>query len=114
FEFLERFAQVVNLRFLGFVDERIIAALRLIRRSEIAGKRSLGVMEVPSPRMDEASGFCHVLLLPLAAKEIIGFDFQKTLENERKGLGGGLLAGEHLAVIVVQAQEPSVAFEMGF
>src|SRR5208283_5962141 len=64
--------------------------------------------------MDEAPALGRVLFYPLTANEIVGLDFEKFLENQRKGLRGRLLERQHLDVIVVQPQKPSMAFEMGF
>jgi len=38
--------------------------------------------------MNEAPALGRVLLLPLTANEIVGFDFEEPLENKRKTLRG--------------------------
>src|SRR5229473_5505527 len=114
FKFLERLSQIVNLRFLGLINENIIAALGLVRRGGVACKRAFGVVKVSPARMNEAPALGRVLLLPLTAKEIVGFDFEEPLENKGKALRGWVFERQHLHVVIVNAEESSVALDVGF
>ncbi len=114
FKFLERLSQIVNLGFLGLINENIIAALGLVRRCGVACKRAFGVVKVSPARMNEAPALGRVLLLPLTAKEIVGFDFEEPLENKGKALRGWVFERQHLHVVIVNAEESSVALDMGF
>ncbi len=64
--------------------------------------------------MDEAPALGRVLLLPLTANEIVGFDFEEPLEDQGKGLRGRVFERQHLHVIVVNAKKSSVALDVGF
>ena len=64
--------------------------------------------------MNEAPALGRVLFLPLTAKKIVGFDFEEPFEDQRKALRGRLFERQHLHVVVVNAKESSVAFDVGF
>src|SRR5260370_41569827 len=114
FPYTTLFRSIVNLRFLGLVHENVIAPLRLVRRGDVTCERAFCIVKVPPARMNEASAFGGVLLLPLAANEIVRFDFEKPLENQRETLCGRVFERQHLHVIVVKTKESSVALDVGF
>src|SRR5260370_11104234 len=105
FPYTTLFRSIVNLRFLGLVHENIIAPLRLVRRGDVTCERAFCIVKVPPARMNEAPALGGVLLLPLAAKEIVGFDFEEPLEDQGKALRGRVFERQHLHVIVVNTKE---------
>src|SRR5580704_13668369 len=55
----------------------------------------------------------RVLFLPLACDVVVGLDFEKAFEKQRKALRGRLLQSQNLEVVVVKSQMSPVAFQHG-
>src|SRR5258708_37426026 len=64
--------------------------------------------------MNETPALGRVLLLPLTAKEVVGFHFKEPLEDQGKALRGRVFERKHLHVVVVNAEESPVALDVGF
>ena len=69
-------------------------------------------MEVTALRLDDPPSLTGIFPLPFRDDVIVGFNFKKPLEDERKTLRGRLLECEDPDVVIVEPEMPSVAFEM--
>src|SRR5450432_1629263 len=63
--------------------------------------------------MNVASAFGRVLLLPFAAKEIVGFDFEELLKDQRKTLGRRLFESQYFDVVVVDTKKSPMTLDAG-
>ena len=64
--------------------------------------------------MNDAPGLAGVFLLPLGHDVVVGRHVEQMLEDEWETLGRRLLQREDFHEIIVHAQMPAMAFEMGF
>src|ERR1700685_1183438 len=56
----------------------------------------------------------RVFLFPLGHDMEVGLDFKQSLKDQREALRGGFLERQHLHVMIVEAKESAMAFQMGF
>src|ERR1700681_606806 len=68
---------------------------------------------MPPARMNETSTLGWVLLFPFVTKKIVGFDFEKSLKDQRETLGRWLLKCQHFDVVIVHAKKAPVALDAG-
>src|SRR5712664_3043559 len=87
---------------------------RRIGEIHLTNERMLRIVEVPALGMNHPSGFARIFSLPFGHNVVVGLDFEQSLEDQRKALRGGFFERQNPHVIVVEAEVPSVAFEMGF
>src|SRR5882762_2294609 len=71
-------------------------------------------MKMPSLGLNAAAGFARFFLFPLGHNVEVCAHVEKAFEQQRKGMRGGFFQREDFDVVVVQAQMPSVTFEMRF
>src|ERR1700674_5517678 len=71
-------------------------------------------MEMAALGLDGSPHCSRVFPFPLGHDMEVGLDFEQSLEDQWEALGGGFLERQHLHVIIVEAKEAAVAFEMGF
>src|ERR1700682_1194210 len=74
----------------------------------------LGIVKVSALGLNHPSGFARIFFLPFRHNMVVSLDFEQALEDERKALRGRFFERQNPHVIVVEAEVPSVAFEMGF
>src|SRR5882762_3735776 len=87
---------------------------RRVVEIHLTDERMLGIVKVPSLGLNHPSGFARIFFLPFGHNVVVSLDFEQALEDERKALGGRFFERQNSHVIVVEAEVPSVAFEMGF
>src|ERR1700687_2644126 len=71
-------------------------------------------MEMAAFGLNRSPHRSRVFLLPLGHDVVVGLDFEQALKNQREALRGWFLQSQNLYVIVVEAKEAAMAFEMGF
>src|ERR1700685_2916451 len=71
-------------------------------------------MEMAALGLDGSPHYSRVYLFPLGHDMEVGLDFEQAFKNQWKALCGGFLERQHLHVIIVEAKESTMAFEMGF
>src|ERR1700722_5416539 len=71
-------------------------------------------MEMAALSLDGSPHCSRVFLFPLAHDMEVGLDFEQSLKDQWKALCGRILERQHLHVIIVEAKESAMAFEMGF
>ena len=81
------------------------------RRVEVVGETRLGVVEVPTLGLDRAADGAGLLPVPFAHRDEVGRHFVETLQEVGVRPTGRVLEREHLHVVVIQAQEATVALE---
>src|SRR5216684_1613454 len=74
----------------------------------------LRIVKVPALGLNHPSGFARIFFLPFGHNVVVSLDFEQALEDQRKALRGWFFERQNSYVIVVNAEVPSVAFEMGF
>src|SRR6266478_10176859 len=87
---------------------------RCVIKVHLADERVLRIVKVPALGLNHSSGFARILFLPFGHNVVVGLDFEQALEDQRKALRGWFFERQNPDVIVVSAEVPSVAFEMGF
>src|SRR5580765_346221 len=87
---------------------------RRVVEVDLTDKRVLRIVKVPALGLYHSPGFSRIFFLPFGHNVVVGFDFEQALEDERKALRGWFFERQNPDVIVVYAEVPSVAFEMGF
>ena len=87
---------------------------RRIVEVHLTDERMLRIVKVPALGLNHPSGFARIFFLPFGHNVVVGLDFEQALEDQRKALRGGFFERQNPHVIVVEAEVPSVAFEMGF
>src|ERR1700730_5975575 len=71
-------------------------------------------MEMAALGLDGSPHCSRVFLFPLGHDMEVGLDFEQSLKDQREALRGGLFQRQDLDVIIVEAKESAMAFEMGF
>src|SRR6202162_1707232 len=71
-------------------------------------------MEMAALGLDGSPHCSRVFLFPFGHHMEVGLDFEQSLKDQREALRGGFLERQHLHVIIVEAKESAMAFEMGF
>src|ERR1700688_478357 len=71
-------------------------------------------MEMAALGLDRSPHCSRVFLFPLGHDMEVGLDFEQSLKDQREALRGGFLERQHLHVMIVEAKESTMAFEMGF
>src|ERR1700681_3688577 len=71
-------------------------------------------MEMAALGLDGSPHRSRVFLFPLGHDMEVGLDFEQSLKDQWKALCGGFLERQHLHVIIVEAKESAMAFEVGF
>src|SRR6266403_4449225 len=87
---------------------------RRVIEVDLTDERVLCIMKVPTLGLNHPSGFARIFFRPFGNNVVVGLDFEQTLEDQRKALCRRFFEGQNPHVIVVDAEMPSVAFEMGF
>src|SRR5713101_9345680 len=80
----------------------------------LTNERVLRIVKVAALGLNHPSGFARIFFLPFGHNVVVSLDFEQALEDERKALRGRFFERQNPHVIVVNAEVPSVAFEMGF
>jgi len=78
----------------------------------LADERVLRIVKVPALRLNYSPGFARIFFLPFGHNVVVGLDFEQALEDQRKALRGRFFERQNPDVIVVNAEVPSVAFEI--
>src|SRR6266849_1843815 len=86
---------------------------RRIVEIHLTDERMLRIVKVPALGLNHPSGFAQIFFLPFGHNVVVGLDFEQALEDQRKALRGRFFQRQDPHVIVVNAEVPSVAFEMG-
>ena len=105
-----RVSEFPHLGFFRVVGQNVL--LRGVVQIDLAEERVLGVVEVAALGLDRPSRLARIFLFPFGDDVIVRFHFEQALEDERETLGGRLLERQNPDVVIVQAQMPSVTFEM--
>src|SRR5580704_16874779 len=71
-------------------------------------------MEMAALGLDGSPHCSRVFLFPLGNDMEVGLDFEQSLKDQWEALRGGFLERQHFHVIIVEAKESAMAFEMGF
>src|SRR5258708_35447752 len=87
---------------------------RRVVEVDLTDERMFRIMKVPTLGLNHPSGFARILFRPFGNNVVVGLDFEQTLEDQRKTLRRRFFERQNPHVIVVDAEVPSVAFEMGF
>src|SRR6476660_4056406 len=87
---------------------------RSVVKVQLADERVLRIMKVPALGLNHPSGFARIFFLPFGHNVVVGLDFEQALEDQRKALRGWFFERQYPHEIVVNAEVPSVTFEMGF
>src|SRR6267378_3207396 len=87
---------------------------RRVVEIHLADKRVLRIVKVPALGLNHPPGSARVFFPPFGHNVVIGLDFEQALEDQRKALSGRLFEGQYPHEIVVNAEVPSVAFQVGF
>src|SRR6266404_6027216 len=80
----------------------------------LTDERMLRIVKVPALGLNHPPGLARIFFLPFGHNVVVSLDFEQAPENQRKALCGRFFERQHPHVIVVKAEVPSVAFEMGF
>src|SRR6266481_2635363 len=87
---------------------------RRVIEVDLTDERVFCIMKVPTLGLNHPSGFARVFFRPFGNNVVVGLDFEQTLEDQGKTLRRRFFEGQNPHVVVVDAEVPSVAFEMGF
>jgi len=87
---------------------------RCVIKVHLADERVLRIVKVPALGLNHSSGFARIFFLPFGHNVVVGLDFEQAFEDQRKTLRGWFFECQNPDVMVVNAEVPSVAFEMGF
>src|SRR6266478_1758090 len=87
---------------------------RRVVEIDLADKRVLRIVKVPALGLNHPPGFARIFFLPFGHNVIVGLDFEQAFEDQRKGLRRWFFERQNPHEMVVNAEVPSVAFEMGF
>src|ERR1700675_4713025 len=71
-------------------------------------------MEMAALGLDRSPHCSRVFFFPLGHDVEGGLDFEQSLKDQWEALRGWFLERQHLHVIIVEAKESTMAFEMGF
>src|SRR5437660_7880156 len=81
---------------------------------DLTDERVFRIMKVPTLGLNHSSGFARIFFRPFGDNVVVSLDFEQALEDQRKALRRRFFERQNSHVIVVDAEVPSVAFEMGF
>src|SRR5258707_14643517 len=87
---------------------------RCVIEVHLADERVLRIVKVPAFGLYYPPGFARIFFLPFGHNVVVGVDFEQVFEDQRKTLRGWFFERQNPHVMVVNAEVPSVAFEMGF
>ncbi len=87
---------------------------RSVVKVHLADERVLRIVKVPALGLNHPSDFARIFFRPFGHNVVVGLDFEQALEDQRKALCRRFFERQYPHVIVVDAEVPSVAFEMGF
>src|SRR5580704_16538433 len=71
-------------------------------------------MKMAALGLDGSPRLSGIFLLPFRDDVVVGFNFEQSLEDERKALCGRLLQRQYFDVVIVHSQMPAMAFEGRF
>jgi len=86
---------------------------RSVVKVHLADERVLRIVKVPALGLNHPSDFARIFFRPFGHNVVVGLDFEQALEDQRKALRRRFFERQNPHVIVVDAEVPSVAFEMG-
>src|SRR6267154_1622640 len=87
---------------------------RRVIEVDLTDERVFRIMKVPTLGLNHPSGFARIFFRPFGDNVVVSLDFEQALEDQRKALRRRFFERQNSDVIVVDAEVPSVAFEMGF
>ena len=81
---------------------------------DLTDERVLRIVKVPALGLYHPPGFARIFFLPFGHNVVVGLDFEQAFEDQRKALRRWFFERQNPHEMVVNAEVPSVAFEMGF